>query len=248
MQRFLLFLAAGVPLAKGFVQLPTSTYVRQQTRATAVYEVVAGSFPYDILLPFLEEHIQPSDQVLMLGAGTDLPIKLSADGYGTRDTRSFIRVIDSDEELLAAARKMAEADPVCAKNMAKGQLVFEHVQDMTAIGEDCLEQSSIDVVLDNGALDRLLLSGGEEAAGGLIDAAHRAVRLGNPMVCLSTLPDNDLFCAPFSARFGWVQELNGDPGAVSMWFREQKVNIKDKANEFGKLGLRFYVYTNVDNC
>lgn len=41
-------------------------------------------FPYEDVLPFLKEHVQPSDQMLVLGCGTELPLQLSRDGYGTR--------------------------------------------------------------------------------------------------------------------------------------------------------------------
>lgn len=41
-------------------------------------------FPYQDVLPFLAEHVQPSDQMLVLGCGTELPLQLSRDGYGTR--------------------------------------------------------------------------------------------------------------------------------------------------------------------
>lgn len=41
-------------------------------------------FPYTYVLPFLAEHVQPSDQMLVLGCGTELPLQLSRDGYGTR--------------------------------------------------------------------------------------------------------------------------------------------------------------------
>lgn len=49
-------------------------------------------------------------------------------------------------------------------------------------------------------------------------------------------------------QFGWMQELDGDPGAVSQWYRKQNVNLKDVTNNFNSLGLSFFVYTNVDNC
>lgn len=45
-----------------------------------------------------------------------------------------------------------------------------------------------------------------------------------------------------------MQELDGDPGAVSQWYRNRKVNLKDEANNFVELGICFFVYTNVDNC
>jgi hypothetical protein len=62
-----------------------------------------------------------------------------------------------------------------------------------------------DSVLDNGMVDWLLATRGEEAAGGMIDAAHRAVRLGNPLICLSRMQDKAAWSAPFDSRFGWVQ-------------------------------------------
>lgn len=49
-------------------------------------------------------------------------------------------------------------------------------------------------------------------------------------------------------QFGWMQELDGDPGAISQWYRTKKVNLKDVANNFRDLGISFFVYTNVDNC
>jgi hypothetical protein len=56
----------------------------------------------------------------------------------SRDTRSFILVVDSDAEMLSAAKAAAEADAVCAANVAAGHLVFELKADMTAM--DDLEQ------------------------------------------------------------------------------------------------------------
>lgn len=55
---------------------------------------------------------------------------------------------------------------------------------------------------------------------------------------------------PFApAKYGWVQELDGDPGAVSQWYRNKSgVKLKDVANNFADLGISFFVYTNVDNC
>ena len=43
-----------------------------------------------------------------------------------------------------------------------------------------------------------------------IDHLQDAVRLGNILVCLSG-EEKDKFCSPFENRFGWVQELDGDP-------------------------------------
>lgn len=55
------------------------------------------------------------------------------------------------------------------------------------------------------------------------------------------------FCAPFEERFGWVQELDGDPGEISQWYRG-KTNIEATKSNFKKHNLFMYVYTNTDNC
>ena len=61
-------------------------------------------------------------------------------------------------------------------------------------------------------------------------------------------PSRNIFWYCFFCQFGWVQELDGDPGAISQWYRTKKVNLRDVANNFGDLGLSFFVYTNIDNC
>ena len=38
--------------------------------------------PYEDIIPFLSEHVQPSDQLLFVGARTDLCIQLAKNGYG----------------------------------------------------------------------------------------------------------------------------------------------------------------------
>ncbi|CAM9260588.1 unnamed protein product [Scytosiphon promiscuus] len=204
-----------------------------------------SSFPYEDVLPFLKEHVQPSDQMLLMGCGTELPLQLSRDGYGARDNRSVMRCIDSDPDLVAAMKAKAEEDPVCSKHMAAGQLVFEAVD--VAGGMPQLTQSCVDCVVDVGLLDKLLSTQGVDAAKACSDAAHRAVRLGNPLVALSMI-DKDDFGQIFDGNWGWMQELDGDPGAVSQWYRDKKVNIKDVGNNFVELGISFFVYTNVDNC
>lgn len=70
--------------------------------------------------------------------------------------------------------------------------------------------------------------------------------------CISARPTDGLklpcCVARSSPQWGWMQELDGDPGAVSQWYRDKKVNLKDVANNFVQLGISFFVYTNVDNC
>ncbi|CAM9693030.1 unnamed protein product [Discosporangium mesarthrocarpum] len=203
------------------------------------------TWPYSDILPFLSEHVQPSDQILLLGCGTNLPVMLSHDGYGARDSRSFIQCVDYDAARVEVAKEMAAADPICAKHMADGHLRFI-VLDVTG-GMPELEQSSFDSVVDFGFFDHLITTQGTEKAGLCLEAAHRAVRLGNPLVAISRIQKSD-FELLFDGKWGWMQELDGDPGAVSQWYRGQNVNIKDAVNNFKELGLNFFVYTNVDNC
>lgn len=54
------------------------------------------------------------------------------------------------------------------------------------------------------------------------------------------------YCITFTAQ-GWVQELDGDPGEASSWYRG-KTNIAATESDFQSLGLKMYVYTNTDNC
>ncbi|CAN0353760.1 unnamed protein product [Pylaiella littoralis] len=213
------------------------------TRMATTVEI--APFPYEDVLPFLKEHVQPSDQMLVMGCATDLPLQLSRDGYGTRDKRSFMRCIDSDPDVISVIKAAAEADPVCSKHMANGNLIFEAL-DVTG-GMPELKQSSADCIVDAGLLDKLVTTQGVDAAKACSDAAHRAVRLGNPLVALSMI-NKDEFAQIFDGNWGWMQELDGDPGAVSQWYRDKKVNIKDVGNNFVELGISFFVYTNVDNC
>ena len=115
------------------------------------------------------------------------------------------------------------------------------------MGSVC-KQSSFDAIVDFGGLDELLScnNGDKSKALACIDHLQNAVRLGNILVCLSKL-EKEQFCAPFEERFGWVQELDGDPGDISAWYRG-KTNIEKSTSNFLEHGLKMYVYTNVDNC
>lgn len=73
---------------------------------SSFYAKVKSSFPlfavtkapFDDIIPFLSEHIQPSDHLLFLGASTDLSIQLSKAGFGTKLT-GFMLVVDDDSEV-----------------------------------------------------------------------------------------------------------------------------------------------------
>ena len=212
---------------------------RLQGAATGTVEV-AG---YDIIMPFLSEHVQPSDQILFIGAHTDLSVQLSAAGYGTVNT-AFMTVVDDDATRLSALAALAQSSPTTAEHIAKGKLSFKQV-DLANMPDMC-KQSTFDAIIDYGGIDSLLARGNNEGALACIDHLQEAVRLGNILVCLSSL-DREVFCAPFEQRWGWVQELDGDPGEISAWYRG-KSNIDATRSEFDTLGLKMYVYTNTDNC
>ena len=203
--------------------------------------------PYDIIIPFLSEHISVSDQLLFVGASTDMPLQMLRAGYGgTKDnSQGFMTVIDSNESNIAELRAAALADPIIAPRMALGKCKFETV-DLTAMPHIC-KQSVFDSIVDYGGLDSLLTSSrGKDGMLKCIDHLQDGVRLGNILVCLSKL-DKATFCPPFEERFGWVQELDGDPGEISAWYRG-KTNIAASKSEFSKYSLFLYAYTNTDNC
>ena len=97
-------------------------------------------------------------------------------------------VVDHDAAMVDAQRAAAEADEDLAAHIESGKLQFKVA---SGDGLDVLEQSEYDSVVDFGAIDRLLEAGDSEGASQFVDAAHRAVRLGNPMVGLSMVPKDD---------------------------------------------------------
>jgi hypothetical protein len=159
------------------------------------------------------------------------------------DTRQHI--VDTAGSNLDELRALALSDPDIATKIKTGKCKIEAV-DLTNMPNIC-KQSVFDAIVDYGALDSVLLSSkGKEGMLKCIDHLQDAVRLGNILVCLSSLEKNE-FCEPFEERFGWVQELDGDPGEISAWYRG-KSNIAASKSNFAKHGLKFYVYTNTDNC
>ena len=202
--------------------------------------------PFEDIIPFLSEHVAPSDQLLFLGASTDMALQLLKFGYGgSKDNLGSMTLVDSPGSDLENMRSMALADPQLAERIKIGKLRIEAV-DLTKMPDIC-KQSVFDAIIDYGALDSLLKgTTGKSGMLECIDQLQDGVRLGNILVCLSSL-DKERFCGPFEERFGWVQELDGDPGEISAWYRG-KTNIEATKSNFAKLGLQFYVYTNTDNC
>lgn len=175
-----------------------------------------------------------------------MPLQLARAGYGTKKT-GFLTVIDRDLKSIEKLELAAQNDAELAPLMASGKLRFQ-CADYTKMPEIC-KQSIYDSIVDYKGLDSLLT--GAQAVDTkdiirCIDQLQDAVRLGNILVCLSAL-NKDTFCKPFEQRFGWVQELDGEPGEISAWYRG-KSNIPATTSRFKQLGLYMYVYTNTDNC
>ena len=218
--------------------------VRNSLTSSSLAQSLIETAPYDDIIPFLSEHVQQSDQILFVGATTDLSLQMVKSGYGTKNT-GVLRVVDSNKQCLNELEQKAMADPELLVWVNKGNLKFQHV-DLTDMPDVC-QQSTVDAIVDYKGLDSLhSASTGAEGILKCIDHLQDAVRLGNILVCLSTL-EKKKFCSPFEERFGWVQELDGDPGEISAWYRG-KTNIQATKSNFERLGLKMYVYTNTDNC
>jgi hypothetical protein len=112
--------------------------------------------PFADIIPFLSEHVQPSDMILFVGAQTDLPLQLIKNGYGTEKT-GFISVIDSNKKFIEELNNRALEDPEIKSWMERGNLKFE-VVDLTDMPSIC-QQSTVDAIVDYGGLDSLLNAG-----------------------------------------------------------------------------------------
>ena len=183
----------------------------------SLLRAIVKTAPYEDIIPFLSEHIQPSDQLLFVGAKTDLAIQLAKNGYGSKKTGVMV-VVDSDQSVIDECISLAKSMPETAGYLTSKKLSFICC-DLDKMASIC-RQSSFDAIVDYGGLDSLLKepSANEEKALKAIDHMQNALRLGNILVCISALEKN-LFCSPFEKRFGWVQELDGDPGEISAWYR-----------------------------
>lgn len=192
------FLRAEALLNRRFISTASSTTIHSSVKPSPVEDV----------LPFVEEHIQLSDQMLFLGASTDFSIQMAKRGFGTKKT-GYMIVVDSDEGLINECQRLAAEDPDVAPHLQSGKLRFQTAE-LTSMKSIC-KQSSFDSIVDYGGLDSLLLSGENGLSKCLecIDLLQHAIRLGNVMVCLSKL-EKEVFCEPFEQRFGWMQELDGE--------------------------------------
>lgn len=146
---------------------------------------------YDEVIPFLSEHIQKSDQMLVLGAASDFPLKLMKEGYGTAKT-GFMFIIDENSQHIDYLKLAANDDEFLAQMMKEGKLKFA-VADYAKMPEICRQS-----VFDSNLLKR---SNSRESFLSCIDNLQNSLRLGNVLVCLSK-EEKTSFTGPFEERFG----------------------------------------------
>ena len=72
---------------------------RNSLTSSSLAQSLIETAPYDDIIPFLSEHVQQSDQILFVGATTDLSLQMVKSGYGTKNT-GILRVVDSNKECL----------------------------------------------------------------------------------------------------------------------------------------------------
>jgi hypothetical protein len=167
--------------------------------------------PYEDIIPFVSEHINYSDQILFLGAHTDFPLQLLREEYGIRKT-GFMTIIDSNLKVLKECEAVANTDPIISEYIKKGKVKFIHTD--YANMENVCKQSFVDAIVDYGGMDQVLASPNKNDAIQCAQHLQNALRLGNVYVSISTI-DNERFKIPFEKGYGWVQELDGEPGIYS---------------------------------
>jgi len=100
------------------------------------------------------------------------------------------------------------------------------------------KQSVFDSIVDYGGIDSILKGHSSKShhdimtkATKCIDYLQIGVRLGNILVSISTL-EKEKFSKPFETRYGWVQELDGDPGEISKYLFHSSISITDYSNVY----------------
>ena len=109
--------------------------------------------PYSDIIPFLSEHINPSDQILLLGCSTDFPYQLLKGGFGLKKT-GFVMVIDESQEALNEVMELVSKDESLEEFLRAGKIQFQRV-DYGNMADVC-KQSCVDAIVDYGAIDTVL--------------------------------------------------------------------------------------------
>ena len=79
--------------------------------------------PYADIIPYLSEHIQPSDQLLFVGAKTDMCLQLAKNGYGAQKT-GLMTVVDSDQSVIDECLAEASSIHECKQMIKEAKLTF----------------------------------------------------------------------------------------------------------------------------
>lgn len=196
---------------KSYVASDCSTPTRRQLTTSRLQSTNADSnghdlavSHYDEVIPFLSEHIQKSDQMLLLGASTDFSLKLVKDGFGVAKT-GYMVVVDEDQANIDKLSQAIAQDAELSKYQQDGKLKLI-ATDFTNMPQVC-RQSVFDSIVDYCAMDKLLRRpNGKECFLKCVDHLQNSLRLGNLLVCISK-EDKELFTEPFEERFGKFQLL-----------------------------------------
>lgn len=193
---FMELLLSSVAFKPRFAHAPYRSKFSSQA-STVMSETGLAKCPFEDMIPYVSEHVQISDQMLVLGADSDFPLQMARAGYGTSKT-GFLLVVDSDEEKIAHCAALAKEDVKLAPLLANGRLKFQ-VADLANMKEVC-RQSVFDAIVDYGALDHQL-SKGQDKMLSCIDHLQNSLRLGNILITISRA-DKQKFCSVFEQRFG----------------------------------------------
>lgn len=177
------------------------TVVHSTNTNSDITSTIAASFFQDVI-PFVSEHVQKSDQLLIIGGKTDFALQMAADGYGMSKL-GFITVIDPSAEAIQQLQQQALSRPDIASQV--GHRLKFAVANLDDLGSIC-RQSSFDAVVDYGGLDELVRTGRRDSFLKCIDYIQQSLRLGNLLLCLSKY-DKETFCPPFEERFGMNYQL-----------------------------------------
>jgi hypothetical protein len=155
--------------------------------------------PFDAIETYLAEHLQKTDQMLVLGARNDLFIRLAKQGYGRKKT-GYLLVVDESQEYMQTCLRIVSKDGELQQMVKNKQLQFQHVSTLQELQKIC-KQSVFDSILDNQALDRLLQQEqGQKIMLQSVEHLQNSLRVGNVFVGLSKI-SKDIYCSAFQ-QFG----------------------------------------------
>lgn len=154
--------------------------------------------PYHDIKEYLSEHIQPTDEMLLIGAKSDLSQRLIEAGYGLKKFGSITVIdesLDAIEESIGAVK-----DNDVLSNAYKNKLI-KYINCKYDDLKDVCKQSIFDSIIDYCSLDELIKDGATDRLSKCIDFLQNSLRVGNIFVGFSKY-DKDRYCQMFDDKFG----------------------------------------------